>query len=132
MNGADVIAPISAGGWASGSTQDGAAAYPDDLIGWNFIANTNNPLDDNGHGTVTAGIIGAVGNNLTGITGVDWTAQIMAVKALDSSGAGSDINAAEAIDYAVDHGAKVINASWGGPGRPRRSPRQSSTLTHTE
>ncbi len=113
ITGADVIAPATAGGWSSGSTQDGAAAYPDDLIGWNFVANTNDPMDDNSHGTVTAGIIGAVGNNATGLSGVDWNVQIMAVKALDSTGAGSDIDAAEAIDYAVDHGARVINASWG-------------------
>ena len=54
-----------------------------------------------------------MGNNATGVTGVDWTTQIMALKALDSTGAGTDVDAAEAIHYAVDHGARVINASWG-------------------
>ena len=116
ITGADVIAPTSAGGWASGSTQDGDTADPDDLIGWNFINGTDNPMDDNGHGTVTAGEIGAVGNNGIGVTGVEWNAQIMAVKALGSTGSGSDINIAAAMDYAVNHGAKVINASWGAPG----------------
>ena len=107
------------------STQDGddPARYPDDLIGWNFAAissstpnGTNNPIDQNGHGTFTAGEIAAVGNNGIGVAGVDWNVQLMPVQFLDSSGNGTDTAAAEAIDYAVDHGAKVINASWGGRG----------------
>ena len=112
----DVLAPSSSGGWASGSTQDGDTSHPDDLIGWNFVSNNNNPLDQNGHGTFTAGEIGAVGNNGVGVAGVDWNTQIMAVQFLDSSGSGSDTAAAEAIDYAVNHGARVINASWGQSG----------------
>ena len=119
----DVLASTTVGGWADGSTQDGETATPDDLIGWNFAAistaapnGTNNPIDQNGHGTFTAGEIGAVGNNAIGVAGVDWNAQIMPVQFLDSSGSGTDTAAAEAIDYAVQHGAKVINASWGGTG----------------
>src|SRR5271157_102951 len=112
----DVLAATSAGGWASGSTQDGDTSHPDDLVGWNFVNNNNNPLDQNGHGTFTAGEIGAVGNNGVGVTGVNWNVQVMPVQFLDSSGNGSDIAAAQAIDYAVNHGAKVINASWGGAG----------------
>ncbi len=112
----DVLAPTSSGGWASGSTQDGDTSHPSDLVGWNFVNNNNNPLDQNGHGTFTAGEIGAVGNNGVGVTGVDWNVQIMPVLFLDSSGSGTDTAAAEAIDYAVNHGAKVINASWGGSG----------------
>ena len=69
-----------------------------------------------GHGTVTAGEIGAVGNSGIGVTGVNWKVQIMPVSAFDVSGSGTDTAAAEAIDYAVNHGAKVINASWGGGG----------------
>ncbi len=123
VDGTTVLAPTSSGGWADGSTQDGDTAHPDDLIGWNFSAiststpnGTNNPLDGNGHGTFTAGEIAEVGNNGIGGTGVDWNTQLMAVQFLDSSGNGTDTAAAEAIDYAVDHGAKVINASWGGTG----------------
>jgi subtilisin family serine protease len=117
ITGADVIAPTSSGGWSSGSTQDGSS-YADDLIGWNFVSNTNSPYDDatSGHGTHTAGIIGAVGNNAVGVAGTNWTVQIMPVKFLDSTGSGTDTNAAAAIHYAVDHGAKVVNASWGGSG----------------
>jgi subtilisin family serine protease len=116
ITGADLLAPMSSGGWADGSTQDGATAYPDDLIGWNFVNNTNNPMKDNGHGVHTAGIIGAVGNNGIGVAGTNWNVSIMPVEFLDSTGAGSDTAAAESIDYAVDHGAKVINASWGASG----------------
>ncbi len=114
ITGSDVIAPTSAGGWASGSTQDGNTSEPDDLIGWNFANNNNNPMDQNGHGTVTAGEIGAVGNNGIGISGVDWNVQIMPVQAFDASGNGTDVQAAEAIEYAVQNGAKVINCSFTG------------------
>ena len=120
---ADVLASTSIGGWASGSTQDGATGNPDDLVGWNYaatgsngITGTNNPMDDEGHGTFTASEIAAVGNNALGVTGVEWNAQLMPVKFLDSTGNGSDTAASAAIHYAVDHGAKVINASWGGGG----------------
>jgi subtilisin family serine protease len=119
----DLLAPASIGGWADGSTQDGDTTTPDDLIGWNFAAigtstpnGTNNPIDQNGHGTFTAGEIGAVGNNGIGVVGVEWNAQIMPVQFMNSSGSGTDTAAAEAIEYAVNHGAKVINASWGGSG----------------
>ena len=49
-------------------------------------------------------------------TGVNWNTQLMPLQFLDSSGSGTDTAAAEAIDYAVNHGAKVINASWGASG----------------
>ncbi len=120
---ADVMASTSVGGWGSGSTQDGFTSTPGDYIGWNYaatgsngITGTNNPLDGNGHGTFTATEIGAVGNNALQGTGVDWTTQLMPVEFLDSSGSGTDTAAAQAIEFAVDHGAKVINASWGGSG----------------
>ncbi len=112
----DVLASTSVGGWADSSTQDGDTAHPDDLVGWNFAGDNNNPIDQNGHGTFTAGEIGAVGNNGIGIAGTDWNVQLMPVQFLDSSGNGTDTAAAEAIDYAVDHGAKVVNASWGSSG----------------
>ena len=119
ITGLDVLASTSVGGWVnptSASTQDGDTASPDDLIGWNYVSNTNNPMDDEGHGTFTAGEIGEMTNNATGGAGLVWNTQIMPVKFLDSTGSGTDTAAAQAIDYAVDHGAKVINASWGGTG----------------
>ena len=119
ISGADVLASTAIGGWVNPNapdTQDNDTADPNDFIGWNYVNNTNNPMDDQGHGTFTAGEIAEVGNNGVGGTGVDWTTQLMPVSFLDSTGNGSDTVAAEAIDYAVLHGAKVINASWGGTG----------------
>ncbi len=74
------------------------------------------PLDDHGHGTHCAGIIGAKGNNSTGITGVCWNAKIMALKFLNYAGYGKTSDAIAAIGYAVNNGAKILNNSWGGGG----------------
>ncbi len=93
---------------------DAASGYPNDVHGWNFVANTNNVNDNNGHGTFVSSILGAVGNNTTGVAGVAWNVQIMPVKFLDSNGVGTTDRAVSAIYYAVNHGARVINASWGG------------------
>ncbi|MBE0427188.1 MAG: S8 family serine peptidase [Nitrospirae bacterium] len=89
--------------------------YIDDCIGWNFANNNKAPMDDNGHGTHVAGIIGAVGNNGNGIAGVMWNVRLMPVKVLDSNGAGTDAEITSGIQYAVANGAKIINASLGGP-----------------
>src|SRR5262249_31209958 len=101
------------GGWADQVSEDGDTAHPDDLVGWNFVTNTNNPFDDNGHGTHTAGTIGAIGDNGVGVVGVNWKTQIMPLKFLDSTGSGSDAAAAAAVRYAADHGAVVSNNSYG-------------------
>ncbi|MBX6313532.1 MAG: S8 family serine peptidase [Isosphaeraceae bacterium] len=82
--------------------------------GWNFLTNSSNVADDNGHGTHVAGIIAAAGNNGYGIAGVDWGATIMPLKFINANGDGTIDQAVQAIYYAVDHGARVINASWGG------------------
>ena len=75
-----------------------------------------NPTDDLGHGTHVAGIIGAVGNNGIGITGVAWRVQIMALKFLrggtPACGSARPMRI-ECIDYAIAHGAHIINASYG-------------------
>ena len=89
----------------------------DDYYGANFIgANSGNPMDDNSHGTHVAGTIGAVGNNNTGVVGVNWNVKIMALKFLSASGSGSTSDAVEALNYAVAKGVKVSNNSWGGGG----------------
>jgi thermitase len=82
--------------------------------GWNFINNNSNIQDNNGHGTNVTGILAAIGNNGTGVAGVDWNTRIMPLRVLDSQGNGSTDTAVSAIYFAVQHGAKVINASWGG------------------
>ncbi|HUK57063.1 MAG TPA: S8 family peptidase [Nitrospiria bacterium] len=108
----------------------------DDWKGWNFIGTqtctvdgqghcdctaddpvgNNDPMDDNGHGTHVAGIAAARGNNNQGIAGILWNAQIMPLKMLDANGCGSVGNEIRAIDYAIQNGARVINASFGAPG----------------
>ena len=89
---------------------------PTTYIGWNFVNSTDDPMDDEGHGTFTASEIAEMADNAIGGAGLVWNSQIMPVVFLDSSGSGTDTAAAQAIDYAVNHGAKVINASWGGTG----------------
>jgi subtilisin family serine protease/subtilisin-like proprotein convertase family protein len=104
------------GGWVRGSTQDGDTTHKDDLIGWNANANNNNPFDDAGHGTHVAGTIGAVGNNGTGVAGIDWNVQLMPVKFLNSNGNGSIGQFIAGLNYAVAHGARISNNSWDGAG----------------
>jgi subtilisin family serine protease len=84
--------------------------------GTNAIAGTSDPNDDQGHGTLMAGVIGAVGNNGKGITGVAWRVQIMACKCFSSSGAASDSGIIACIDYARANGAHIISASFDGTG----------------
>lgn len=72
--------------------------------------------DTNGHGTHVAGTICARGNNANGVTGVLWGCQIIAAKFIGSNGYGGVFDAITAIDYAVQQGARIINASWGGSG----------------
>jgi acyl carrier protein len=87
-----------------------------DLHGWDFVADNGEIKDEQGHGTAVAGIIAAEGNNALGITGVMWGAGLMSLRVLDNTGTGDIGNAVEAIDYAVAHGAHVINLSWGTTG----------------
>jgi thermitase len=90
----------------------------DDSQGFDADATEADPMDDNGHGTHCAGIIGAEGDNNEGIAGINWHVQIMPLKFLGRGGFGSTAKAIEAINYAIDrkkHGVniRVINASWG-------------------
>ena len=87
------------------------------VYGWNFVSNRPNPNDDHGHGTHVAGIIGAVSDPKTGVSGVAHSVSIMAVKYYSDSNSGAVnlSNTVKAINYAVDHGARIINYSGGGP-----------------
>jgi subtilisin family serine protease len=94
---------------------DDGNGYVDDTRGWNFVNSTNDPIDDQEHGTHVSGIIGAEGNNGIGVAGVSWNVKIMPLKAFDQYGQGSTLDAIKAIDYANANGASVISNSWGGP-----------------
>ena len=84
--------------WADGVDQDGNG-YKDDLIGWDFVNNDNDPMDDQGHGTHIAGIIGAQGGNGVGVSGVNWNVQLVALKTLDASNYGYTSANIQATDY---------------------------------
>jgi len=89
-----------------------------DLHGYNAVDNNDDPMDENGHGTHCAGIIGAEGGKNIGIAGVNWTVQIMPLKFMNAGGFGTTKDAIEAINYVIDrhnHGVnvRIISASWG-------------------
>jgi subtilisin family serine protease len=86
-----------------------------DIAGYDFIHDDGLPFDDQGHGTHTAGTIGAVGGNGVGVSGVSQRVSLMALKFLSADGSGDMAGAVKAIDYAIAHGAKVLSNSWGGP-----------------
>lgn len=88
--------------------------FIDDVKGWNFCYANNDPTDDEGHGTNVTGIIGANGNNSIGYAGIDWKCKLMILKGIDSANFGYYSWWSDAIYYAVDNGAKVINMSLGG------------------
>lgn len=92
---------------------DDGNGYVDDVYGWDFVGDDNDPMDDNGHGTHVAGIAAAE-NNKTGTVGVAYNCKIMCLKAGNSSGYFNNSDIAEAIQYAYMNGASVINMSFGG------------------
>jgi len=98
---------------------DDGNGYVDDVRGWNFDAGNNTPIDGHGHGTHTAGTMGAVGNNGIGVAGVNWHCQLMPLKFLDDSGSGVISDASDALHYVADLrrrgvNIKITNNSWGG------------------
>lgn len=109
--------------WENGFDDDGNG-YRDDLIGWDFVNNDNDPFDDNRHGTHVSGTIGATGGNGVGVAGVNWNVQMVALKFLSASGSGSTGAAARAVDYFTDAAIRATstenfvatNNSWGGGG----------------
>ncbi|PSJ18954.1 S8 family serine peptidase [Nitrosomonas supralitoralis] len=108
--------------WKNGDDLD-HNGYIDDIVGWDFVNNDNNPFDDVNHGTHVAGTIGATGGNGNGVSGINWNVQMMALKALGPSG-GTSLSTTAAIDYytnaskASGTGQNFVatNNSWGGGG----------------
>jgi outer membrane protein assembly factor BamB/subtilisin family serine protease len=76
-------------------------------------ATSGSPSDDNGHGTHVAGIIGAIGNNGVDGSGVAWSVQLMPLKFLDSNGEGTTVSEVTCLDFALAHGAQILNGSFG-------------------
>jgi subtilisin family serine protease len=87
-----------------------------DITGYDFVHDDGMPFDDNEHGTHTSGTVGAVGGNGLGVSGVNQRVSIMGLKFLNKDGSGTSADAIRAIDYAIEHGAKVLSNSWGGHG----------------
>ena len=106
---------------AGNGVDDDGDGIIDDVHGANFVnaapseggSATGDPMDDFYHGTHVAGIIGAVTNNAAGVAGTAWHVKLMAVKFLKSDGTGTVADAILGIQYAVAHGANIINDSWG-------------------
>jgi thermitase len=96
----------------------------DDAHGFNVVEDNGDPMDDNGHGTHCAGIIGAEGGNGIGIAGVNWNVKIMPLKFMDAEGIGTTRAAIEAINYVIDRkragvNVRIISASWGSTAKSR-------------
>jgi serine protease len=83
--------------------------------GWNFVTDTREAYDDQGHGTHVAGTIAQTTDNGVGAAGLAFCASLMPVKVLNKQGFGSVANVAEGIRFAADQGAQIINLSLGGP-----------------
>lgn len=101
--------------------------YIDDVNGWDYVSKTNNVLpqfdvtEEQGlsevnihHGTLVAGVIGARGGNDMGVAGVAWRVSLMPLRVLNGAGIGNTFSVAQAIDYARENGARIINLSFVG------------------
>ncbi len=96
---------------------DDGNGYVDDVHGWNFgsgdskVSPTGGPTSTSSHGTQVAGVMAAVGNNGTGVVGVNWQCSIMVLR-LSLSFTSKEVS--EALNYAAANGARVVNMSFGG------------------
>jgi subtilisin family serine protease len=100
----------------NGADDDGNG-YVDDVNGADVVNHDGTPADGYGHGTEVASIIGARGNDGVGMSGVDWHVRLMPVKVLHDDGWGTTLTLIEGLQYALAHGARVINMSVNGPDR---------------
>jgi len=96
----------------------------DDSEGFSAVESERDPMDENGHGTHCAGIVGAEGDNNLGIVGVNWHVEIMPLKFMGRGGFGSTKDAIEAINYVIARkkegvNVRVISASWGSTSRSK-------------
>lgn len=103
------------------TTDDDRNGFEDDVVGWDFVDNDNDPSPDittettdqaASHGTIIAGIIGATADNGKGIVGINWDVSIMPLRVLNEQGSGSTTAVRRAVEYAVENGADVISLSF--------------------
>ena len=106
---------INDGEIAGNGVDDDRNGYIDDVHGYDFVSGDGDPMDDQGHGSHVAGIIGAVGDNGQGVAGLCWRATLVAIKAFDEDGQAAVSDVVAAIEYAVANDTQLINASWGTP-----------------
>lgn len=97
---------------------DDGNGYVDDIYGYDFANNDNDPMDGHGHGTHCAGVIGATHNSI-GIAGVMANVQILPIQFLTKKGSGTLEGAIKSIDYAVKRGVQIMSNSWGGRGQSK-------------
>ena len=104
------------GSAASNGVDDDANGFVDDVRGWDWVDDDNDPIDISGHGTHVAGTVAARGDNGVGVTGIAWNTRILPLRVLGASGEGGSADVARAFWYAADAGADVVNASFGSSG----------------
>ena len=106
---------LNAGGLTY-SAMPAAAGIVDDIYGASFVdgAVSGDPMDQNGHGSFVAGVVGAVGNNKIGVTGMNQAVTIIACKFMDATGNGWVSDAIQCIDYCISKDAHIMSNSWGG------------------
>ncbi len=100
----------------SNDVQDGfdndGNGFIDDIVGYDFVNQDADPVDDHGHGSHVAGVAAAAANG-TGIVGANPVAKILPIKVMDQQGSGSTANIIRGINYALQRGAKILNLSLG-------------------
>ncbi len=97
---------------ASDGIDNDGNGFIDDINGWNFVSDNNDPYDDHSHGTHVAGTIAAVGNNKVGVTGVSWKTKLMPLKVFDSKGEGRTEDLIEALEYLSKTDVQLVNNSY--------------------
>lgn len=105
---------VNAGEIPGNGLDDDANGLVDDIHGWDFVFEDPDPGDANGHGTHVAGSIAAVGENGTGVAGLCWRGRLMVLRAFDASGTASVADIVQALAYAREMGARIVNASYTG------------------